>query len=350
MCVPHKNIHEAKLAVMAEVPYLRKRKGKDLPYTFAGEADLLAKVQPSFVKHGIDCAPIDAAMMFNGEYQTGKGHRMAHMGFILTYEFTHAESSTKQIVKVISEAADSSDKCCGKAMTGALKYAIRQFLLIETGDDPDKMKVERGTESDVQALAEAAELSKKLYEERITWIEKPTVTAEWLADLRPKLVKDPRLSDPDRSSLLKKLDARIQSLREPGEPASPDPDISATVRGEHTTSINNCESKETLLTIVRESIARDKRLIDSDRAALTDLLLRRGTVLDTQVKKSGTDWGEWQNRQEKKFRAISSEASRLKALDALIKHGAPDEVTTYLVEVLGEVKHSISGHAEPVNA
>ena len=53
------------------------------------------------------------------------------------YRYTHAASGTFFDAAVIGSGADAGDKAFLKAMTSALKYALRQPFLIETGDDPD---------------------------------------------------------------------------------------------------------------------------------------------------------------------------------------------------------------------
>lgn len=133
----HKNIHEAKLAVMGDVPYLQKRKSAGLNYTFAGEADLIQKVRPSMIEHGVEVSPIGVEWLGITEIKSKTGTAGVIVRAIFTYRFTHAASETSVDVKTLGEAQDFGDKACNKAMTIALKYAIRQFLLIETGDDPD---------------------------------------------------------------------------------------------------------------------------------------------------------------------------------------------------------------------
>ena len=49
----------------------------------------------------------------------------------------HVESGEQAFVEVFAEASDQGDKRASKAMTLAKKYALREFFLIETGDDPD---------------------------------------------------------------------------------------------------------------------------------------------------------------------------------------------------------------------
>ena len=51
--------------------------------------------------------------------------------------FEHVDTGDQAYVEVFAEAADQGDKRASKAMTLAKKYALREFFLIETGDDPD---------------------------------------------------------------------------------------------------------------------------------------------------------------------------------------------------------------------
>ena len=55
-----------------------------------------------------------------------------------TFRFIHTASGDYIDVPILGEASDVGDKASNKAMTAALKYALRQTFLIETGDDPDK--------------------------------------------------------------------------------------------------------------------------------------------------------------------------------------------------------------------
>lgn len=142
----HQSIHAAQLAVMRDVPYLQKKKSDngELKYTFAGEADLIAKVRPSMLEHGISVSPINAEpLVACQEYQTKSGSRMVNRLFRMTYRFAHVESGTHVDVVALGEASDTGDKAANKAMTIAMKYAIRQFFAIETGDDPDVVAHQR---------------------------------------------------------------------------------------------------------------------------------------------------------------------------------------------------------------
>jgi hypothetical protein len=128
---------KAKQQVMAAVPYLQKTSSRDLKYTFAGEADLIGKLRPAMLNHGISVSPTDVRSLTRIEGRATKsGQAWIHVQGIFEYTFTH-ESGEIEVVCTIGEAQDLGDKACNKAMTIGLKYALRQFFLIETGDDPD---------------------------------------------------------------------------------------------------------------------------------------------------------------------------------------------------------------------
>ncbi len=136
----YSNIQEAKLAVMEQVPYIRKTSGGDLPYSYASERAFIVKVRPVLVACGVTVAPVSCQLVENGVMQTSGGKPMAVRCIQSIYRFTHVPSGTFEDVAVVGEGADRLDKALPKAMTCAFKYALRQWLVIETGDDPDKIQ------------------------------------------------------------------------------------------------------------------------------------------------------------------------------------------------------------------
>lgn len=131
---------------MNEVPYVQKTFSQDLHYSFAGERAFLEALRPAMIRHGIDVFPSSMEVLSDGEYRTSNDKRMARVVILATYIFTHGNSNTHQTVVTIGEAADVADKALSKAMTQALKYALRQWALVETGDDPDTVAEQRGTD------------------------------------------------------------------------------------------------------------------------------------------------------------------------------------------------------------
>jgi hypothetical protein len=133
----HKNIFEALNAVMQQVGYVQKQKTPGLNYSFAGEAALIAAIRPYLVENGIVVVPAGIREMRLETYETKSGATMNRTVAIFAFMFAHGPSDTHIIVEVMGEGADTGDKSANKAMTGAYKYALRQTLMIETGDDPD---------------------------------------------------------------------------------------------------------------------------------------------------------------------------------------------------------------------
>lgn len=129
---------QAKLQVWEECPYLLKKEGKGLKYTFASEADLIALVRPALIRARILITPISSEMIADGEFKTSGGSVMRRVVVKQVYRFTHVGTGEYEDVEMHGEGADIGDKAANKAMTDAFKYAVRQWAMIETGDDPDK--------------------------------------------------------------------------------------------------------------------------------------------------------------------------------------------------------------------
>ena len=84
-----------------------------------------------------------------------------------SFTLTHTTSDTSIRVAAIGEGMDSGDKGFPKAQTNALKYALRQSFLIETGDDPDKYASteDGGVVQPFRTTRERTALWKKIKEE-----------------------------------------------------------------------------------------------------------------------------------------------------------------------------------------
>ena len=136
----HESLRAAQVAVMKDVGYVQK-KGRvgsgNYGYTYAGEKELIAQLRPSMIKHGIVMYPDICEVVKTEDYTTSKGHRMSLFLGKRRFCFEHVESGEQAFVEVFAEASDQGDKRASKAMTLAKKYALREFFLIETGDDPD---------------------------------------------------------------------------------------------------------------------------------------------------------------------------------------------------------------------
>jgi len=139
-------LQKARLAVMAAVPYVQKTSSRGLNYSFLGEADLIRVLQPAMVQQRMTVHPEAIHFESSQEYLATNGKRMVNVRARVVYVFQVEEDTAR--VEVLAEASDVGDKASSKMMTMALKYALRQFFLLETGDDPDTVTHERLAEQE----------------------------------------------------------------------------------------------------------------------------------------------------------------------------------------------------------
>lgn len=152
----HKSLTEAKLAIMAEVGYCLKTKSAGLNYTYASEAELIAALRPAMIEHGVTLHPVGQKLVESYKYETKRGSQMFVVRIESTYKLNHSSGSEE--IQVFGEGADMGDKALPKAMTCAMKYAIRQAFLIETGDDPDKF----ASQPSISKMEEAKQFDRAL--------------------------------------------------------------------------------------------------------------------------------------------------------------------------------------------
>ena len=158
-----KNVYEAINHVMQQVGYVQKKKGRDLPYTFASESAFIQAIRPHMVEVGLLVYPSAMIDLPAETFTSRKGNVINITKLAMTYCFHHAPSETFFLVNVIGKGMDSGDKDANKAMTAAFKYALRQTLMIETGDDPDKEgngKFERGAKTVKDKSVKAGDLTE----------------------------------------------------------------------------------------------------------------------------------------------------------------------------------------------
>ena len=137
------NIHTAMLQVYKAVGYVQKGGyNQNQRYRFAGETDLISALRPAMVEAGIVvwCSDIRDVRTseINKTKRDGSDSLTINVAATFAFTFAHAASGTSINVLARGEGSDSLDKASYKAMTGALKYALRQSFVIETGDDPDE--------------------------------------------------------------------------------------------------------------------------------------------------------------------------------------------------------------------
>lgn len=135
----HKSLLEATLAVMRDVPYVQMTGWVDhgKGYSVTTERDVISGLHDAMVRHGIvGPIPIETEVRELPNY-AARSSEMHRTAVIRTFMFMHVHSKESATVQVAGEAADGGDKSIPKAMTLAKKYALREYFLLETGDDPD---------------------------------------------------------------------------------------------------------------------------------------------------------------------------------------------------------------------
>jgi hypothetical protein len=144
----HANVYAALAAVMTDIDgYVKKKKSDKLSYTFAGVDDIIAAVRPALVEHGVIVYPSGVRDLVSAVAANDKGTLMTSVSAIFAFTFAHGDSNTFFVAEVTGEGRDSSDKAHNKALTAAYKYAIKQTLMIETGDGERPQKRRSGGET-----------------------------------------------------------------------------------------------------------------------------------------------------------------------------------------------------------
>lgn len=125
--------------VMAEIRWV----GKDGEvkvgggYKYASEAAFISEVRPMFVQYGLVIYPTQIKEPTVQVVDKKDGGKSFLTTMVVKYIIGDTDSGEFIEVEVMSQGADSGDKGVYKAMTGAFKYALRQTLMIGTGDDPE---------------------------------------------------------------------------------------------------------------------------------------------------------------------------------------------------------------------
>ena len=130
------NIYEAQLACMADVSYIKKERVQGLRYSVMSESEVISQCRPVLLSHKV-VGPIPTESQFVQciEIDKGDGKWQLFTG-IRRFKFHHVPSGTFDFVEVFAQDQDGQGKAANKAMTVAKRYALREWLLLETGDDP----------------------------------------------------------------------------------------------------------------------------------------------------------------------------------------------------------------------
>lgn len=154
-------ILQALHAVMEDVSYVQKT-GKNTfhGYSYAGEADLLDKLRPAMLKHGLLLIPSATEITPVDQY----GNTTVRM----EYTLAHKDGDVwPDKIGAIGTGNDKNkngvgDKGTYKAITGANKYLLFKLFQIETGDDPEEASDADGIERVTDAEARIAGIKTQI--------------------------------------------------------------------------------------------------------------------------------------------------------------------------------------------
>lgn len=135
------NIYQRILRVMEDVKYIAKGdKRVNGQYTFVSHDDVVAKLHPALVKHGIVVVPtveectqdgnrtsVKLCVVFRNADLPQDAFAVHHYGYGIDGGGFNKDGKPVSV----------GDKGPGKAVSYAFKYALLKTFCLETGDDPD---------------------------------------------------------------------------------------------------------------------------------------------------------------------------------------------------------------------
>lgn len=130
-------LHRKIAEIVAAVDHVEKDGyNRNHSYAFTSEAAFLRAVRGELASRSITVYPAVIAESVRIDPRPAPDK-----GFITTcvvnYTFTDADTGESFTASVPSQGFDMLDKGLFKAMTGAIKYVLRQTFLLPTGDDPE---------------------------------------------------------------------------------------------------------------------------------------------------------------------------------------------------------------------
>ena len=125
-------IHAAIGAIMAEIKAIPKGGTNDhFGYSFRSFEQVIATLQPIFVRNGVYPTSSISGVSVDGQLTTAT----------VTYRLTSTKDGSHVETAVLAQGKDNADKGAYKLMSGALKYAYGQMLMIPfEGDDAENSR------------------------------------------------------------------------------------------------------------------------------------------------------------------------------------------------------------------
>jgi len=106
-------------------------------YRYLSEEAVTGTLHPLCAEAGLAIVPIGYEILDTRIDTTANGKSSFNARVRATFLLLDTDSDDRLEIVTLGEGNDSGDKVLNKCMTGAFKYALRQALMIATGDDPD---------------------------------------------------------------------------------------------------------------------------------------------------------------------------------------------------------------------
>lgn len=144
---PEATILRAMNAVMQEAAYVQKTGSNDFHgYRYASESDILERLRPAMVKHGLILIPSVqqvSSIDQHGNTTVSVHYTLAHIsGAVWPQPIIAAGCGNDR-----NKSGSFGDKGLYKALTGANKYMLFKLFQIETGDDPEETQGDKNREA-----------------------------------------------------------------------------------------------------------------------------------------------------------------------------------------------------------
>lgn len=134
---PNRSLHRKIAEIIAEVDHVEKDGyNSQHNYAFTSEAAFLRALRGAMSARNLTIFPSvePGTLKTSSRTDGGKG---SITECVVNYTITDGDSGEQIVTSVASQGFDMLDKGAFKAMTGALKYALRQTFMLPTGDDPE---------------------------------------------------------------------------------------------------------------------------------------------------------------------------------------------------------------------
>ena len=164
---PKPSLHRKIAEIVTAVDHVEKDGyNKSQNYAFTSEAAFLRALRGEMATRQLTMFPSVEPGTFNMAPRSDGGKGFV-TSCVVNYTITDAESGEQIIASVPTQGFDSLDKGAFKAMTGALKYVLRQTFMLPTGDDPEASDSPVGGQSAKRGTngsgVTAVELSEGVY-------------------------------------------------------------------------------------------------------------------------------------------------------------------------------------------